>query len=154
MSLVNTKKRPDKRRCGGMSAPVDAVMAVSGGLIGNVAWLTELAATRPPPYNMAGMVMGHFFSIDDMGVYDESLWVLHKQVLELDIDAFAGLSQALQARLVTAAEIRDVVRAYDMGNAKGPEAVALRDALLAKAGVTIAPKADPEAPSPVPGMVR
>ncbi|MCZ7860621.1 hypothetical protein O9X98_04310 [Agrobacterium salinitolerans] len=112
MAIVNTKKHPDKRRVEMDHDVTQAIMAVSDGLIGNVAWLTELVATRKPPKNMMGLPVGHLISIDDMGVYGEPLWDLFKHTLDCDLDQFAALSEALQTRSVTANEIRDAARDY------------------------------------------
>jgi len=135
MTLANTKKNPDLRRVDAKMSPMEALQAVSGGIVGNIPWLMDLAANHQPPSNMAGMTVGHFIGIDDMGVYDESLWVLFKRVVGMDIGAFAALSNALQARMVTAAEIRDVVRAHEKGLPATAED--LGEALLSKAGITV-----------------
>lgn len=115
MSLVNTRKRPDKRRVTPTMGVLAAIEAVSDGLIGNVVWLVELVTTQPPPPNMLGMSIGHLISIDDMGVYGESLWHLFKGVLSSNINDFVAMSNALQEGSVSAAEIRENVRLYIEG---------------------------------------
>lgn len=127
MTIVNTKKHPDKRRVRMDHNAVEAILAVSDGIIGNVAWLTELVKTRKSPKNMMGLGVGHLISIDDMGVYGESLWDLFKRTLDCDFDRFAALSEALQARAITANEIRDAVRDY--------KNITLKTALLKKIGI-------------------
>ncbi len=141
--LVNTKKHPHLRRVDGTTDPSAALKAVSGNILGNLPWLMELAVHHAPPPNMMGMPVGHFVSIDDMGIYGEALWILHKRVLGMDIAAFSALSDALQARTVGAVEIREAVRAH----LEGPrdKADALSQAMLTKAGVTVRTEAQREA---------
>jgi hypothetical protein len=124
MTIVNTKKHPNQRRVNNKLNALQAIEAVSDNLIGNVVWLTELVTTRKPPRNMAGLAVGHLISIDDMGVYGESLWHLFKDVLDCDLDQFVTLSEALQDRSVTAHEIREAARDYSN--------VKLKAALMAK----------------------
>lgn len=127
MTMVNTKKNKDKRRIHSNTTVKEAVDLVGEGIIGNFLWLTELAATRPSPAFTGHMPIGHFWSIDDMGIYGESLWILFKNTLDGQLDRFAALSEALQNRTITAAEIRDAVRDY--------QNVILKAALLEKAGI-------------------
>lgn len=141
MTIVNTKKHRGQRRIGFSTEPMDGIFAISDGLIGNVTWLTELLATKWPPANMAGMKIGHLISIDDMGIYGESLWHLFKHTMDGDIDRFSAISNALQDRTITAGDIREAARDYK--NDK------LKAGLFAKAGIEMdqAPEAD-ETPQP------
>lgn len=127
MTMVNTKKHKDKRRVQMNTTVQEAINLVSEGILGNVMWLTELAATRPSPAFTGRIPIGHFWSIDDMGIYGESLWHLFKHTLDSEIDRFASLSEALQNRTITAADIREAVRDY-----KNKE---LKTALLEKVGI-------------------
>jgi hypothetical protein len=129
MTLINTKKHKDKRRVHSNTTVQEAIDLVSEGILGNFVWLTELVATRPSPAFTGRVPIGHFWSIDDMGVYGESLWFLFKHTLDSDIDRFAALSEALQHRIITAADIREAVRDY-----KKKE---LKTALLEKAGIPL-----------------
>jgi hypothetical protein len=127
MTIINTKKHPDKRRVDGNTTVQDAIQLVSDNIIGNWAWLIELATTRQSPAFTLRLPIGHFFSIDDMGIYGESLWKMFKHTLDGDLDRFCALSEALQGRIVTAADIREAARE--------PLNKTLKEALLAKAGI-------------------
>jgi hypothetical protein len=140
MTLINTKKHRDQIRIKRDMTVQEAILSVSEGIIGNVAWLTTLAHTRASCAFTGGTPIGHFYSIDDMGIYGESLWILFKHILDSDIDQFTSLCEALHSNRVNTGEIRDAVRHYGK--------VSLKEALLQKAGLKKDTTPDASAVSP------
>ncbi len=137
MNNPDVQENTAPRRIGPLMHPMEALRMTSGGVAANLGWLERLAVLHEPPSNMMDMQVGHFLSIQEMGLDGKELWALHRHVLGADVAAFAALSEAMQSYKVDAAEIRAVVQAHMAVPREVAKAALMAQALLSKAGVEV-----------------